>query len=387
MRQGPAGVWSSETPTRTAAKRWAGSRVCRITARSELAVKSASDWTRPEASGGPDLGIGAKLAFLSRPEAYPGATERVEVLETHMSWVFLTERFVYKLKKPVHYEFLDFRTIQARRHNCEEEVRLNRRLAPETYLGVVPLTKGRDGKLRLGGLGQPVDWLVKTHRLPRFRMLDQAIASRSVREPQIRNVALFLAEFYRDAPPVAMTPRAYRERLNSEITANLRHLRDPVYDLPGDLVETACRAQLDFLESHPELFDRRVRDRRIIEAHGDLRPEHICLGPSPQIIDCLEFKGEFRVLDPADELSFLSLECERLGARFIGELVFEVYRDVTEDAPAEDLIFFYKSYRACLRAKIAAWHLREPDVREPEKWPVLARTYLELAGSYAVRLG
>jgi hypothetical protein len=192
-----------------------------------MAVKSARDWSRRGAHGGPDLGIGAKLAFLARAEAYPEASERVEVLETHMSWVFLTERFAYKLKKPVRYEFLDFRTIPARRHYCEEEIRLNRRLAPETYLRLVPLTMGRDGKLCLGGFGEPVDWLVKMYRLPRKRMLDQAIANRSVREPQIRGVALFLAEFYRDAAPVAMTPRAYRERLNSEVTANLRHLRNP----------------------------------------------------------------------------------------------------------------------------------------------------------------
>jgi aminoglycoside phosphotransferase family enzyme len=350
-------------------------------------VGSASDWTRPEAFGGPGLEIEAKLAFLARPEAYPEAIDHVEVLETHMSWVFLTERFAYKLKKPVRYEFLDFRTIQARQHSCEEEIRLNRRLASETYLSVLPLTMAQDGKLRLGGFGEPVDWLVKMHRLPSARMLDQAIASRSVREPQIRNVALYLAEFYRNAPPVATTARAYRERLNSEITANLRHLRDPTYALPGRSVEKACCAQSDFLTSHAELFVRRVRDQRIIEAHGDLRPEHICLGPSPQIIDCLEFKREFRILDAADELCFLSLECERLGAAFIGPVVFEVYRDVTGDVPPEELIVFYKSYRACLRAKIAAWHLHEPHVREPEKWPVLARTYLDLAESYAARLG
>jgi aminoglycoside phosphotransferase family enzyme len=202
----------------------------------------------------------------------------------------------------------------------------------------------------------------------------------------VRGLALFLAEFYRNAPAVAVTAATYRARLDAEIAANLRHLRDPAYGLPVDLVERLCRAQADFLATHPALFDRRARDRRFIEAHGDLRPEHICLGPRPQIIDCLEFKREFRILDPADELSFLSLECARLGAPKVESLLFELYHRVTEDTPAAELIAFYKSYRACLRAKIAVWHLREPEPRTPEKWPALARTYLALAEAEIARL-
>jgi aminoglycoside phosphotransferase family enzyme len=134
------------------------------------------------------------------------------------------------------------------------------------------------------------------------------------------------------------------------------------------------------------VFDARVRARRIIEAHGDLRPEHICLTDPPVIIDCLEFNRNLRLLDPVDELSFLGLECERLGAPLVGATMLDLYREATGDAPAEELIAFYKSYRACLRAKIAAWHLRDSEIREPEKWPALARTYLELANAHAAGL-
>lgn len=331
-------------------------------------------------------GIAVKVAFLRRPASYPEATDRVETVETHMSWVFLTERFAYKLKKPVRYDFLDFRRLDARHRSCEEEVRLNRRLAPEVYLGVVPLTEDAGGGLHLGGFGEPVDWLVKMHRLPAERMLDRTIVEGRLTPPQVRGLALFLAEFYRNAEPVAMTGPAYRARLDAEVAANLSHLRDPAYELPGELVERLCRAQADFLAARPALFDRRTRERRIVEAHGDLRPEHICLGPRPQIIDCLEFKREFRILDPADELSFLSLECARLGAADVEPLLFEVYREVTEDAPAPELIAFYKAYRACLRAKIAVWHLREPAPRTPEKWPPLARRYLALADAETARM-
>lgn len=128
----------------------------------------------------PDASIDEKVAFLRRPEAYPSRPARVEVVETHMSWVFLTDELAYKLKKPVLYQFLDFSTVEARRLNCEREVSLNRRLAADVYHGIVSLDLGSDGNLRLGGGGTAVDWLVKMRRLPAHRMLDAAIRSDSV---------------------------------------------------------------------------------------------------------------------------------------------------------------------------------------------------------------
>ena len=336
-------------------------------------------------AGAENLAIGTaeKVGFLARPNAYPDQVDGVEAIETHMSWVFLTERFAYKLKKPVRYDFLDFRTVEARHRSCREEVRLNRRLAPAVYLDIVALTRDQQGVLQLGGSGVVIDWLVKMRRLPRDRMLDQAIARGDVNPADLRSVALLLAAFYHKAEPVKMSGRAYRARLRHDIEENLRHLSEKRYRLSVDLVDAVCQSQARFLESRAEVFERRAEDHRIIEAHGDLRPEHICLGPEPQIIDCLEFKREFRILDPVDELSFLALECERLGAPHIGPTVFAVYSGETGDVPPEVLVAFYRSFRACLRAKISAWHLREPDVAQPEKWIALAETYLALAENHS----
>lgn len=334
-----------------------------------------------------DVGIEAKVAFLKRPESYPEDAERVEVVETHMSWVFLTERHAHKLKKPVRYDYFDFRTVAARRRNCAEEVRLNRRLAPDVYIGTVPLTIDGASALHLGGFGEPVDWLVKIHRLPAKRNLQRAIEAGTVREAQVRAFAVELARFYRDAAPVAISPQEYRARFAADIEANRRELVRPRYRVPADLVERVCAAQRSFLDRRAPLLEERATGRRIVEAHGDLRPEHVFLGPRPQIIDCLEFARELRLLDPVDELSFLALECARLGAPGLGRLVFEAYAQATSDEPPEALVRFYKAYRAALRAKIAVWHLREADVREPDKWPALARTYLDLAAGFLEDLG
>jgi aminoglycoside phosphotransferase family enzyme len=267
-----------------------------------------------------------------------------------------------------------------------EEVRLNRRLAPEVYLGVVPLTCEDESRLRLDGSGTTVDWLVKMHRLPRERMLDRVIAAGDRPEEELRKVGLRLARFYRDAAPVPTTSAAYRRRLAADIAENRKHLGDAAYGLAPERIAKVCEAQSRFLLAAADRLGRRAEEGRIIEAHGDLRPEHICLSDPPQIIDCLEFKRAFRILDPADELSFLSLECERLGAPGLGPIVFQTYREVTRDSPSAALIAFYKSYRACLRAKLAVWHLRDDGLPDPQKWRARAATYLDLAEAYAAEL-
>lgn len=338
-------------------------------------------------SPGTGISVEAKVAFLRRPKSYPKGARRVDVIETHMSWVFLTATHAYKLKKPVAYDDLDFRTLAARKHFCEEEVRLNRRLARETYRGTVPLTATPDGQLALGGFGEPVDWLVKMRRLPAERMLDCLIERGALRMPELRMVILKLAEFYRAATPIETDPSDHREEFARAIRANQDDLTDPVYALPANQIQAICAAQQTFLAARPGLLESRAAGRRIVEAHGDLRPEHICVEPEPQIIDCLEFHRAFRLLDPADELSFLALECERLGADIADSVIFDVYRQVTDDVPPDVLLRFYKSFRACSRAKVAIWHLRDDTVRKPEKWPRLARTYLDLAARYAEALG
>ena len=164
-----------------------------------------------------------KVAFLGSPEAYPYRPHRVDVTETNMSWVFIAGDRVYKLKKPVRYPFLDFRTLAAREANCREEVRLNRRLAPDDF-GVVPLTKKRADGLALDGRGEVVDWLVEMRRLPEGLMLDRAILEHTVERDRgdlrIDAVASLLIAFYRACPPADIAPSTYVERFAHEHAIN-----------------------------------------------------------------------------------------------------------------------------------------------------------------------
>lgn len=344
-----------------------------------MMVDQAPEWTGRD--------IMEKVAFLRQPLAYPGEAAEVTAVETHMSWIFLTGHLAYKLNKPVRDDFLDFRDLESRRHNCEEEVRLNRRLAPEVYLGTVPLTKEADGTLAVDGTGEPVDWLVKMRQLPAERMLDRAIRAGNVKTRELRIVASLLVRFFADAVPVAMPPGEYRRRLADGITANRRVLSEPRWAMPARTVETVTATLRKVLMGQAPLFDRRVRRGRIREGHGDLRAEHVFLGPKAAVVDCLEFNRDFRIQDSADELSFLAIECEILGAPGAGKMILEICCDRLGDEPPPELIAFYKARRGMICASSAALRSADANAGDLAHWRARTETYLALAEKYARQLG
>jgi aminoglycoside phosphotransferase family enzyme len=347
-------------------------------------TRTMTQTPQPENTSG--YGLEAKVRALSDPANYPEAPRTLEAHETHMSWVFLTEHHAYKLKKPVRYDFLDFSTLEKRHADCEAEVRLNRRFAPDVYLGVVALTVDANGSLRLDGNGKPIEWLVKMRRLPAVHMLDQRIRAGHLDNAEIRQVARRLAEIYRQCEPQTFAAGAYRARFAAAIELNRRELARPEFDLPSAAMAAAHAAQVDFLAHDAALLDARVASNRIVEGHGDLRPEHVCLEPVPVIIDCLEFNREFRIVDPADELAFLAMECASLGAPDAGELLASTCLAAMGDQPPARLVTFYKLFRAMMRARLAIWHLHELQPKDWTKWRQSAQTYLALAEAYAREL-
>lgn len=325
-----------------------------------------------------------KVAFLRRPDSYPQPVERVAVKETHMSWVFLTEDRVFKLKKPVRLPYLDFGTLEARRFYCEESLRLNRRLTDGVYLDVLPLTREPDGRLAIDGAGTVVEWLVHMVRLPERRMLEQRIEDGARVEHEAAAAAELLAAFYRDAPAEPLTVAEHRQRLTADVHENAAALRDPRYGLDRSAVASLRQRLEGLLERRAGLFAGRLEQGRVVEGHGDLRPEHVCLTAPPAVIDCLEFNRNLRIVDAVDELAFLALECERLGAE-LDDTLFAPYRRETGDDPPAGLIGFYKVHRAMLRAKLAVWHLDDEPGRR-DKWIGKAEAYLALADRHAAAL-
>ena len=318
----------------------------------------------------------AEVAFLSRPDSYTEGTTLVEPVETHLSWLFLTEHHAYKLKKPARDRRLDLREVAARRENCDNELQVNRRFGSSVYGELIPLTR-RDRTLRIGGNGEVVDWLLRMRRLPGERMLDRVIAERRLDVSMLEPVIELVCSVYRNAT-VEITEDDHRCGLIDAIDENERELARPELAPRRHAVADLCARQRRFARDDRALATR-IAERRIVEGHGDLRPEHICLDATPQIIDSLEFSRELRTLDAADELAFLALECERLGAPQARRAIFDAYRRASGDRPPDALIHFYQSFRACVRARLAIRHLLDPHVRDRRRWPVLATRYLDLA--------
>jgi aminoglycoside phosphotransferase family enzyme len=326
-----------------------------------------------------------KVEFLSQPGAYGHPVAEVVRRETHMSWVFLAGDRAYKLKKPVRFPYLDFSTLARREAACRAELRLNRRLAPDVYLDVAPLIATPRG-LAIGANAAAVDWLVVMRRLDERRTLEHAILERRVEPWQLDRLVATLVQFYRRTAPVLLPPAVHLRDWHESLSINQRILPDPRLGLPSGLVRRVAGVQREFLSRQRAALVRRVRERRIVDGHGDLRPEHIWLGDPVDIIDCLEFNPRLRAVDPFDEIAFLSLECERLGAGWAGEYIKRRVMRGLRDGASEALFLFYRCHRATLRARLALAHLMEPNPRTPEKWPRLARAYLAIAAADAVRL-
>ncbi|CAG9237731.1 conserved hypothetical protein [Paraburkholderia caribensis] len=323
-----------------------------------------------------------KVARLQERDVWPDRTRRVEVIETHLSWVFLTTRHAWKLKKPGRYDAVDLRSVAARKRNCETELRLNRRLSPSVYLGIVPLTLCADGVLRVGRSGKVVDWLLKMRRLPEGLMLDRALARGAVRESDIARIVRRLSTFYRALPGAKMSASAYHAHFLSEIARNESVLTRIMTRQSFD-IRRLCGIQRAMLTGVLNRLELRVAHGWIRECHGDLRPEHVCLTRPIGIIDCLEFSERLRTIDTLDEVGFLALECERLGAPVIGNALLAAYGASMHDPVYACLLHFYQSIRATVRARLAAAHLLERKTGRAGHWHRRALTYLRIGEAHA----
>lgn len=314
--------------------------------------------------------LAAKVAWL---RGRLGAGD--EAIETHFAWVFLVGDRAWKLRKPVCRDPMDYRDLESRRVGAGEEVRLNRRLAPGTYLGTRPLTRDSGGTFAIDGKGEVVDWLVEMRRLDRGRMLDVLLAQGRVTADDLHRVAALLAGFYAREPMAITDGAALAARLRAQLLAN----HGVLHTLDAAGADRLHAAQSAFLAVHPDWLAARAAAGCVIEAHGDLRPEHVVLDDPPVVIDCLEFDRNLRVLDRTEELEFLALECARIGHAAAGEEIGRECRARLGDDAPRPLRQFYRSHRAATRAKLTVWRANEPDDGSTKRWLATAREYLELA--------
>lgn len=338
--------------------------------------------------GRPPPDTEAVLRFLQDPATHvlggAAATDTVQTIETHMAWVFLIGDRALKLKKPVRYAFLDFSTATAREAACREELRLNVRLAPQVYLGLDALRW--DGhRLSLEPASRPAgdavtfDWLVRMRRLPAERMLDALIIRDAVGPADIGALVSILVAFYRRAQPIpaSAAPRWIdRRRQEQAITREL--LLRPQLGVAAAAVAVLDRFDRAF-DRHRGALEQRLDAGRVVDGHGDLRPEHVCLLQPPVVIDALEFDAALRRVDPFEEIALLGLECDALGAAWIGPQLVDGLALGLNDPLGPRLVPLYRAYRALLRARLALAHLLDARPRHPQRWVPLAQRFIDLA--------
>lgn len=305
---------------------------------------------------------------LMRPEAY-GALRptAVELAETHISWVFLLADDVFKVKKPVELGFLDFRTIEQRKSACEAEVRLNARLAPRVYRGVVPVRRDEGGRACIDGTGPIVDWAVHMARLPDGQRADQLLARGALSCVAIDELAKRLAAFHDTSGAGAELAHFGRaSTIRQNIEENFAQTRETVgrYLRPEEASEIV-RWQTSFVRTQEAVFEERIRTGRVRDGHGDLRLEHVYFeSAAPTIIDCIEFNERFRFADVCADVAFLSMDLASHGRVDLAERLLARYAREANDFDLYALVDFYESYRAYVRGKIAAMLAADENVDE-----------------------
>jgi aminoglycoside phosphotransferase family enzyme len=303
-----------------------------------------------------------------------------------MSWVFLAGEYAVKLKKPLHNAYLDFRSVDVRCRACAEELRLNRRLAPEIYLGVEIISLDTDGKLQFGASGERLDCVVRMRRLSERVMLSTTLVQGTVDRSVLEAVSVCIAHFHRSLPPLRPVPHQWRKAIGEAIASNASALLAYPECLPSAEVDRLCQQQRAFLIDHAAWIDARIHQGCMVEGHGDLRAEHVFVSDTVGAIDCLEFSAALRQLDCADEIGFLALDCERLAGEAVGNALLQHYQAITHDYPPPALLHFYQSVRAAIRARLAILCLSAPSHRPHHEWVGRSRLWLQLAIQHAAAM-
>jgi uncharacterized protein len=328
------------------------------------------------------------IKSLLKQTAYPEPTSQVRLIETHVSFIFLTDQFVYKVKKPVDYGFLNFTTLDRRRFYCEEEVRLNGRLSPELYLGVVELRESAEGA-GFTGQGKVIDYAVKMKRLPEQRMLSHLLERGEVNPEQMAQLGRYIGKFHNNA--------LRGEKIDnfgsiSSIRGNWEEnfsQAAPFQEetLPAQDLSLLRRWVERFLSANEKLLAKRVAGGFIRECDGDLHVGNICLGDSICIFDCIEFNERFRCIDTASDIAFLLMDLEYAGRRDLCAPFLEAYQRETGDRVPPELLNFYMGYRAFVRGKVQSFLLKEPGF-PPAQLPRAkseASRYFRLSRGFALR--
>jgi aminoglycoside phosphotransferase family enzyme/predicted kinase len=324
------------------------------------------------------------VSFLESPASYPHGPPEVRSIQTHISWVFIAPPFVFKVKKPVNFGFLDFSTLEKRRHFCQREIELNRRLAPEVYLGVVSISKTASG-FSFNAEGELAEYSVKMRELPSGWFLGELLAKGLVGETEINRVLSCLHRFYEsEKPNPEIEEWGTPEKLKISTDENFAQVEPFAGRTISPIaLETIRHFTNSFYAANKDLFHRRIQQRRIRDCHGDLHLDHVHITPeATTIFDCIEFNDRFRFIDIANDLAFLAMDFDFEDRSDLGNLLLRDAAREFRDTDMLKLTNFYKCYRAFVRGKVESIQAISKEAADPEEHAKQAARYFRLALRY-----
>ncbi|MDL1956794.1 MAG: AAA family ATPase [Candidatus Desulfofervidus auxilii] len=326
------------------------------------------------------------IESLLKPTAYPHPVKTIKLIQTHISWIFLTGEFVYKIKKPVDFGFLDFTTLEKRRYFCEEELRLNKRLSPDIYLEVTPVVK-RNGNFFFGGEGEIVDYAVKMKQLPKEACLTSLLEKGELNPAIMKEIAQFMADFYFKAE---RNEEIESYGLPEKIEINIKENFDQTfpyigYTISQEVYNALKEYSFSFLKDEKERFLKRISLGWIRDGHGDFHCGNIYYYNNKiYVLDCIEFNKRFRYADVATDVAFLLMDLDFRQASSFGNYFLNTYLTQTNDFNLLGVLNFYKIYRAYVRGKISSFEIDSKEIPSKQRAEAKERAekYFNLAYSY-----
>jgi len=323
---------------------------------------------------------------LLDPTFLPDKTERVSIIQTHISIVFIADEFVYKIKKPVNFGFLDFSTLKKRRYYCHQEIILNRRLSRDIYIGVLPIIY--DGKIhRIGiGEGRIVEYAVKMKRLPDEMLMKSLFLRGELKSGHLKKIARVLAKFHlnaRNSNDIDKfgEPEMFKVNTDENFAQVQKYIETTIQKKDFDALK---RWTVNFYNSNRGLFRKRINAKNIRDCHGDLHMEHVCLLEGIPIFDCIEFNNRFRYTDTVADIAFLLMDLEYHGGNTSSKILWDFYKELADEPDVDSLLTFYKVYRAFVRGKVSSFQLDDENIGIEKKEEAIqtSRRYFQLARSY-----
>ena len=321
---------------------------------------------------------------LVKPEAYDRETGKIELKQTHISFVFLTGNFVYKIKKAVNFGFLDFSTLEKRRVFCEKEVEFNRRLCGDMYIEVVPITKS--DIIRMGGEGETIEYAVKMKRIPEEKIMTRLLEEGKVDKEIVDRLAKIIAEFHQKAGTCKTGEFGSLQTVGTNWKENFDQSKEFVGETISQEYYSLIHEKVDsFMKQNAAFFAKRVAKNKVKECHGDIHSGNIFVADKIYIFDAIEFNERFRICDVAYEVAFLAMDLDFKDRRDLSSFFVERYVKYSGDKELEKLLSFYKCYRAYVRGKVVSFRLNDPNVDEEEKAAAKkeSKAYFDLATVYA----